>query len=192
VTTTLIAPGPTASVGNPVAGLAGRLRRHAPVALLPMVDVAGLATAGLLAGVAGWWTTTYACAVLVLLAADGQHRLRICRRISDQVPRTVAVTAIPLLAVLPWAGYAEGLRLGLLSAASLIALRAGTCAALRSAHRRGRLLESALVIGTGTTAMRIVELLGNHPELGLCPEGSSTAGSLGSACHSHCSASRWS
>jgi hypothetical protein len=108
VTTTLIAPGPTAPVGNPVAGLAGRLRRHAPVALLPMVDVAGLATAGLLAGVSGWWAPTYACAVLVLLTADGQHRLRICRRISDQVPRTVAVTAIPLLAVLPWAGYAGG------------------------------------------------------------------------------------
>jgi hypothetical protein len=76
------------------------------------------------------------------------------------------VTAIPLLAVLPWAGYAEGLRLGLLSAASLVALRAGACAALRSAHRHGRLLEPALVICTGTTAMRIVELLGNHPELG--------------------------
>ncbi|HSL07383.1 MAG TPA: exopolysaccharide biosynthesis polyprenyl glycosylphosphotransferase [Pseudonocardiaceae bacterium] len=171
MTTTLTAPGPTAPLDSPLAGLTGRVRRHAPVALLPMVDVLALATAGLLAGAPGWWATTYACAVLVLLTADGQHRLRICRRISDQVPRTVAVTAVPLLAVLPWAGYAEGLRLGLLSAASLVALRTGACAALRSAHRRGRLLEPALVVGTGATAVRVVELLGNHPELGLAPRG---------------------
>ena len=169
MTTTLIMPGPTAPVAIP--GLGARLRRHAPVAVLPMVDIVGLATAGLLAGASAWWATTYACAVLVLLTADGQHRLRICRRISDQVPRTVAVTAIPLLAVLPWAGYAEGWRLGLLSTASLVILRAGACAALKSAHRRGRLLEPALIVGTGATAVRVVELLGNHPELGLVPRG---------------------
>jgi exopolysaccharide biosynthesis polyprenyl glycosylphosphotransferase len=171
VTTTLIAPGPTTPLDNLVAGLAQRLHRLAPVGLLPMVDVAGLATAGLLAETSGWWATTYACAVLVLLTADGQHRLRICRRISDQVPRTVAVTAIPLLAVLPWAGYAEGLGLGLLSAASVVALRAGACAVLRSAHRRGRLLEPALIVGTDATAVRVGELLGNHPELGVAPRG---------------------
>ncbi|MGH3835177.1 MAG: hypothetical protein ACRDSF_05670, partial [Pseudonocardiaceae bacterium] len=126
--TTLIAPAPSAPVdspaANPVADATGRLHplqvRHAPVAVLPMIllpaaDVVGLATAGLLAGTPGWWATTYACAVLVLLTADGQHRLRICRRISDQVPRTVAVTAMPLLAVLPWVGSAAGLRLALLS-----------------------------------------------------------------------------
>ncbi|MGH3812998.1 MAG: nucleoside-diphosphate sugar epimerase/dehydratase, partial [Pseudonocardiaceae bacterium] len=182
--TTLIAPAPSAPVdspaANPVADATGRLHplqvRHAPVAVLPMIllpaaDVVGLATAGLLAGTPGWWATTYACAVLVLLTADGQHRLRICRRISDQVPRTVAVTAMPLLAVLPWVGSTAGLRLALLAAASLVILRAGACAALKSAHRRGRLLEPTLVVGTGATAVRVVELLGNHPELGLTPRG---------------------
>lgn len=139
--------------------------------LLPMADVVGLATAGLLAGTSAWWATTYACAVLVLLAADGQHRLRICRRVSEQVPRTAAVAAMPLPAVLPWVGSAETLRLGLFAAASLVALRTVTCAALRSAHRRGRLLEPALIVGTGATAVRVVELLGNHPELGLVPRG---------------------
>lgn len=151
----------------------------APVAVLPMVlptvDLASLATAGLLAkasgwGASGWAAATYACAVLVLLVADGQHRLRICRRVSDQLPRTVAVAAMPLLALLPWLGP-DGLRLGLISAASLVAARAGACAALKAAHRRGRLLEPALIVGTGATAVRVARLLRDHPELGLEPYG---------------------
>lgn len=146
----------------------------APVAplplVLPMVDVVGLATAGLLAGASGWATATYACAVLVLLVADGQHRLRICRRVSDQLPRTVAVAVMPLLAVLPWLGP-DGPRLGLLSAASLVTVRAGACAALKAAHRRGRLLEPALVVGTSATAVRVAQLLRERPELGLVPRG---------------------
>lgn len=44
-------------------------------------------------------------------------------------------------------------------------------AALKSAHRRGRLVEPALAAGTGPTAVRVVELLGNHPELGSTPQG---------------------
>jgi exopolysaccharide biosynthesis polyprenyl glycosylphosphotransferase len=183
VTTSLTAPGLTAPAENgtakgplngPAHGVGGRLRQRAPAALLPMVlpmaDVAGLATAGLLAGASGWGTATYACAVLVLLVADGQHRLRVCRRVSDQLPRTVAVAAMPLLAVLPWVGP-DGLRLGLLCAASLVAVRAGVCTALKAAHRRGRLLEPALVLGTGATAVRVVQLLHDHPELGLAPRG---------------------
>jgi exopolysaccharide biosynthesis polyprenyl glycosylphosphotransferase len=165
--TTSLAPAP-----------AEQLRRGAPAAALPMVlpvvDIAGLATAGLLVGASGWATAAYACAVLVLLVADGQHRLRICRRVSDQLPRTVAVAAMPLLAVLPWVGPGVGsdeLRLALASAASLVAVRAGTCAALRGAHRRGRLLEPTLVIGTGATAVRVGQLLRHQPELGLAPQG---------------------
>jgi exopolysaccharide biosynthesis polyprenyl glycosylphosphotransferase len=146
----------------------------APVAVLPMVlptvDLASLTTAGLLTRASGWGATTYACAVLVLLVADGQHRLRICRRVSDQLPRTVAVAAMPLLALLPWLGP-DGLRLGLISAASLVAARAGACAALKAAHRRGRLLEPALIVGTGATAVRVARLLRDHPELGLEPCG---------------------
>jgi exopolysaccharide biosynthesis polyprenyl glycosylphosphotransferase len=138
--------------------------------VLPVADVAALTTAGLLARASGWGSTTYACAVLVLLVADGQHRLRICRRVSDQLPRTVAVAAMPLLAALPWLGP-DGLRLGLLSAVSLVAVRAGACAALKAAHRRGRLLEPALIVGTGATAIRVAQLLCDHPELGLAPRG---------------------
>ena len=160
--------------GSPV----GPVRRAAPAAALPMVlpmaDIAVLATAGLLIGASGWAAAAYACAVLVLLVADGQHRLRICRRVSDQLPRTVAVAAMPLLAVLPWVGPsvgADGLRLALISIASLITVRAGACTALKAAHRRGRLLEPTLVVGSGATAVRVGQLLRDHPELGLAPRG---------------------
>jgi exopolysaccharide biosynthesis polyprenyl glycosylphosphotransferase len=156
----------------------GPLRRAAPAAALPMVlpmaDIAVLATAGLLIGASGLAAAAYACAVLVLLVADGQHRLRICRRVSDQLPRTVAVAAMPLLTVLPWLGPgvgAGGLRLALVSTASLIAARAGACTALKAAHRRGRLLEPTLVVGTGATAVRVGQLLRAHPELGLASRG---------------------
>jgi FlaA1/EpsC-like NDP-sugar epimerase len=73
--------------------------------------------------------------------------------------------------VLPWVGFVAGLRLGLLSAVSLVTLRAAACAALKSAHRRGRLREPTLIVGTGATAVRVVELLGDHPQFGLVPRG---------------------
>ena len=155
--------------------LGGRLRRHAPAALLPvslpLADVAGLTMACLLSGASRWEASVYVCAVLVLLVADGQHRLRICRRVSDQLPRTVAVAAAPLLLVLPWVAASGGLALVLRCAAALVAVRVGLCAALKIAHRRGWWHEPALVVGTGSTAMRVARLLHDHPELGLTPRG---------------------
>lgn len=47
----------------------------------------------------------------------------------------------------------------------------GAWAALKSAHRRERLVEPTLVVGAGATAVRVVEPLGNHPELGSTPRG---------------------
>jgi exopolysaccharide biosynthesis polyprenyl glycosylphosphotransferase len=143
---------------------------------LPLADVAGLATACLLTvlfgrGTSAWAAGAYAGAVLVLLVADGQHRLRICRRVADQLPRTVAVAVLPLLAVLPWAGLDGGFALALGCVASLVAARVGACALLKAAHRRGWWHEPTLVIGTGATALRAVHLLHNHPELGLAPRG---------------------
>ncbi len=109
--------------------------------------------------------------MLVLLVADGQHRLRICRRVADQLPRTVAVAAMPLLVVLPWVGLPNGLVMALSCVASLVAARVGTCTLLKAAHRRGWWHEPTLVIGTGATAVRAVHLLHSQPELGLAPQG---------------------
>ncbi|HET9253652.1 MAG TPA: sugar transferase [Pseudonocardiaceae bacterium] len=161
--------------------LGTQVRRRTPASLLPMVlplaDVAGLTTACVVSGwvveawaVPGWVAGGYAIAVLVLLVADGQHRLRICRRVAEQLPRTVAVAAMPLLVVLPWAG-ADGVTLALLCVASLIAVRVGVCTALKLTHRRGWLREPALVIGGCATAVRVVTLLRERPELGLTPCG---------------------
>lgn len=154
--------------GHPRPALLSRL---VPMALLPLVDLAGLATAAALAGAPGLWSAAYVLAALGLLGADGQHRLRICLRVSDQVPRTVAVAAMPLLAVLPCTGAAAGLRLGLYSAALLVALRVAACAGMHAAHRHGRLLEPTLIVGTGATAVRIAHLLCDRPDLGLAPRG---------------------
>ena len=46
--------------------------------------------------------------VLSLLAGAGQHRLRICLRVADQVPRTVTLMALPS-ALVAWAEPAAGL-----------------------------------------------------------------------------------
>jgi exopolysaccharide biosynthesis polyprenyl glycosylphosphotransferase len=172
VTTSLLAP-----------NLGGQLRRP-PLVLLPIVlplaDVVGLATACLLVvfgrsasgqAASGWAAGAYAVLVLVLLMADGQHRLKICRRVADQLPRTVAVAAMPLLVVLPWVGLEDGLVLALSCVASLVATRVGACTVLKAAHRRGWWHEPTLVIGTGATAIRAVRLLHSQPELGLAPQG---------------------
>ena len=156
-------------------GLGRRLRRPAPAALLPMAlplaDGAGLTVTCLLARASRAEASVYACAVLVLLIADGQHRLRICRRVADQLPRTVAVAAMPLLLVLPWVGASGGLALGLRCAAALAAVRVGVCTVLRIVHRRGRWQEPAVIVGSGATAARVVGLLQAHPELGVTPRG---------------------
>jgi exopolysaccharide biosynthesis polyprenyl glycosylphosphotransferase len=156
-------------------GLGRRLRWPAPAALLPlalpMADSAGLTVACLLTRASGWEASVYACAVLVLLVADGQHRLRICRRVADQLPRTVAVAAMPLLLVLPWVGASSGLGLGLRCAAALAAVRVGVCTVLKIVHRRGWWHEPAVVVGSGATAARVARLLQAHPEFGLTPRG---------------------
>jgi exopolysaccharide biosynthesis polyprenyl glycosylphosphotransferase len=164
VTTSLLAP-----------CLGRRLRRPAPAAVLPVIlplaDVAGLVAACLVTTGLRWEASVYAGAVLVLLVADGQHRLRICRRAADQLPRTVAAAALPLLVVLPWVGTRRGLELVLGCVAALVTIRIGVCTALRMAHRRCWWHEPTLVIGTGATAVRVVQLLRDHPELGLAPQG---------------------
>jgi exopolysaccharide biosynthesis polyprenyl glycosylphosphotransferase len=139
--------------------------------ILPMADVIGLTVACLLATAPRWEASVYASAVLVLLVADGQHRLRICRRVADQLPRTMAIAALPLLVVLPWVGAGPGLALVLNCVAALVAVRMGVCTGLRVAHRRGWWHEPTLVVGTGATAVRVAQLLRDHPELGLTPQG---------------------
>jgi exopolysaccharide biosynthesis polyprenyl glycosylphosphotransferase len=177
--------GPTAGIRLPVAahpdgappplrgrrGAGGRGSRVISVAALPAADVLGLAVA---VGVAGRFSLVpvlYALAVLAVLAASGQHRLRICLRVSDQVGRIVIAAALSLLPLLPWlpAGYA--VRLAFCSAGLVLVSRSAASAALRAARSRGLLAEPALVVGAGTLGAYIGDLMREHPELGLRPQG---------------------
>lgn len=144
--------------------------------VLPAADVLGLAAgggmSGVLAGADGFlpWSG-YTVAVLGLLAASRQHRLRICLRVSDQADRIAIAAALPLLPILGWLTVSQAIALVLWSAGLVFGCRLAACAALRAAHRRGLLTEPALVVGAGTFGAYVAELLRGHPELGLRPRG---------------------
>ena len=89
-------------------------------------------------------------------------------RVSDQISRILAAVALPLLLLLPILPVPGVARLALLSAGLVIAFRMAACTLLRYAHRgRGRLTESALVLGAGTFGAYLAGQLRQHPELGL-------------------------
>jgi len=145
--------------------------RFAPVLAMPLADAAGLAAAIGVTGRASLLSWVYVLAVLALLAASGQHRLRICLRVADQAGRVLAAAALPLLILLPWMPPGAAARLALWSAGLVFAFRIAVSAALRAAHRGGLLTEPALVVGAGTFGAHVGELMREHPELGLRPQG---------------------
>jgi exopolysaccharide biosynthesis polyprenyl glycosylphosphotransferase len=150
---------------------ARRASRIAPVVAMPLADVLGVAAAIGVTGTAGLPSVAYALAVLAILAATGQQRLRICLRVADQAGRILAAAAVPLLILLPWVPDGTAAWQAVWSAALVIAFRIAVSAVLRSAHRSGLLSEPALVIGAGTFGAHIGELMRAHPEFGLRPQG---------------------
>ena len=75
--------------------------RYLRISVLPLCDGFALALAVLLA-MPRWQGSGYALVVLALLSVNGAHRLRICLRISDEIPRLTAFVAAPLVLLLPW------------------------------------------------------------------------------------------
>jgi exopolysaccharide biosynthesis polyprenyl glycosylphosphotransferase len=122
-------------------------------------------------GRAGPPTAAFALTMLAILAAGGQHRLRICLRVSDQAGRIVSAVALSLPVLLVWLPVGRAGRLALWSAALVITSRAAACAVLRAAHRRDLLTEPTLIVGAGTLAAHMADLMGQHPEFGLRPRG---------------------
>src|SRR5439155_4823161 len=135
-------------------------------------DAVALTAASVASGVSrdvkgGGLCALYVAVVLITLAAGGVHRLRICLRVADQTGRILIATAVPALALLAWLPGARVAWLAMWSAGLVLAFRGLTCAALRAAHRRGRLTESTVIVGAGTFGAYVAELVREHPELGL-------------------------
>lgn len=153
-----------APVRPPAPGI--RMPRVLPLVLLPAADAVVLVAAVFAAGAAVWSGFLYALVVLGVLAAEGQHRLRICLRAGDQLPRLLIAVAAPAV-LLPW----TPVWLGCAAAGAVVTGRAAVCAGLRAVHRRGLLMEPVLVVGAGELGTRISRALRDHPEFGLLPQG---------------------
>ena len=140
-------------------------------ALLPGCDGFTLVMAAVFT-VSGWLALGYTTAALLLLSATGRHRLRICLRVSDEVPRLAAAAVLPVPLLLLWfPSVVSALQLTIVATGSLLTERSLLYTFLRAAHRRGRLTEPILIVGTGKLSTEIGSLLQEHPELGLRPAG---------------------
>lgn len=144
-----------------------RRRRLLPALVLPAADVLALVLLGVSARTSVGFEVVYGLGVLGLLAADGKHRQRLCLRTSDQVPRITMVATLPLVVLMPWWQPRSSVVFAAASVGLLVASRSLACAAVRAAHRRGFLMQRALVVGTGPVASQMVQLLDEHPDLGL-------------------------
>ena len=141
--------------------------RPAPGVALAAADLTALAVAAAAAGHVSLAVAAYAPAVLVLLAAAGTQRLRICMRLSDQVGRILGAALAPAALLLPWLPAGHAWRLAAWSAGCLLVARSLAYSCVRHARRSGLLTEAALVAGAGQTAVLVTRLLREHPELGL-------------------------
>ncbi|WP_243788243.1 sugar transferase [Saccharopolyspora gloriosae] len=140
--------------------------RLLPVVLWPVVDAVTVTVAALAVGTPGLPGALYVVAVLGVLAAGGGHRLRVCLRVGDQVPRLVLAAAVPAALLVPWTGDGWLVPAG---ASALVLARGAGNAGLRAAHRRGLLVEQVLIVGAGSVGVRISRALREHPEFGLRP-----------------------
>ncbi|SDY92738.1 Sugar transferase involved in LPS biosynthesis (colanic, teichoic acid) [Saccharopolyspora shandongensis] len=157
-------PWPLAA-GNP--GL--RVRRQVGGWVLPAVDFVVLLLLIPVAGANWLLDAGYALVAFAVLAAQGQHRLRICLRVSDQLPQLAVAAGAPLVMLLPWLSGGAVLLTGASAFAGLAVVRGGLYAVLRGGYRRGVLGEPTLIVGSDPLAGEIAEMAAEHPEFGLRP-----------------------
>lgn len=137
--------------------------------LLPAVDIAVLVVLIPVVGVHWLLGAGFALAALVVLAAQGQHRLRICLRVSDQLPQLAVAAGAPLVMLLPWHSGDALLLMAASALAGLLVARGCLYSVLRGGYRRGLLNEPTLIVGSDALAGEIAELAADHPEFGLRP-----------------------
>jgi lipopolysaccharide/colanic/teichoic acid biosynthesis glycosyltransferase len=162
----------------PVHGGRSVARGWAKRGALPLADTAALGAVAAAGSLPVWAAAAYVLAGLGLLAGQGLHRRRICLRVSDQAPRLAAAGALPLVALLPLQRFGA-VALAALAAVLLVGARLAVRAAMRSAHRRGHLVESALLVGAGPGARQVARLLDEHPEFGVRVRGFADRGATG-------------
>jgi exopolysaccharide biosynthesis polyprenyl glycosylphosphotransferase len=149
-----------------------RSARVVAAVLLPLSDALALAAAVAIAGRLDLPVVGYAAAVFIGFAVTGQHRLRICARVSDQVGRIVGGTWIPLLVLLMVSPSAStAWKLAIAAPGCVLALRGLAYRVLGAAHRRQVLTEPTLVVGASEQGVQAAEVMLDHPELGLRPVG---------------------
>jgi exopolysaccharide biosynthesis polyprenyl glycosylphosphotransferase len=163
----LLPPGPRLF---PEARPTGRYAALVRKAALPLTDVSALLLAALLTG-PGWLKLWYVAIVLVFLNLDGRHRMRICLRVSDEVPRLAVAVALPVPLLMFWLDRGVLIRLAALSGGLLVVIRLTLYSLLRAANRRSWLAERTLIVGAGKLGAEIWDLLRDHLELGLLPVG---------------------
>ncbi|MEV0703727.1 sugar transferase [Saccharopolyspora sp. NPDC050389] len=173
-------PWPLAA-GNP--GL--RVRWQVGGWLLPAVDLVALVLLIPVAGVNLPLDAGYALVAFAVLAAQGQHRLRICLRVSDQLPQLAVAAGAPLVALLPWFSGGALLLTGASVFVGLAVARGGLYAVLRGGYRRGVLNEPTLIVGSDAVAGELAEMAAEHPELGLRPRLLERPGELAEAVAAH-------
>ncbi len=143
---------------------AGRLTRRM---LWPVADLLAVAAAAAIAGIGPGRAACYCALVLIGVAAFGLQRLPICLRATDHAGRLAVAAALPALALAPWLSATRALLLAACATVTLLGARAAAGAALRSAYRRGLLVQRAVIIGDCPAGRQLARLLTEHPELGL-------------------------
>jgi lipopolysaccharide/colanic/teichoic acid biosynthesis glycosyltransferase len=157
-----------APAGTPTRRDRRRLVAFARTGLLPLGDSVFLSLAVLAVGYSPT-VLAYAATVLLILRGTGRHRLRICLRVTEELPQLAAAVALPLPILL--AGQGESTRSVILTAVLLVTGRALTYLLVQALRRHGLLNEPALVVGSGTLGIEVAELMQTRPELGLRPLG---------------------
>jgi exopolysaccharide biosynthesis polyprenyl glycosylphosphotransferase len=165
------APARIHRVNHPRAGAGARASRL----VLAGFDVAAAGSVVLATGSGSPWVAGYWALVLLLLAASGSYQSRITLHALNQVPALARRLSVPVLAALAARAWPQvdgsvaaqaALTLPVLAGARLLSY-----GALRHARRRRRLLEPALIVGSGAVAVELARHLRQHREYGLVPVG---------------------
>ncbi|HEX6674602.1 MAG TPA: exopolysaccharide biosynthesis polyprenyl glycosylphosphotransferase [Actinomycetes bacterium] len=165
------APARIHRIDHPRAGAASRTSRL----VLAGFDVAAAGATVLATGSGSPWVAGYWALVLLLLGVSGSYQNRIALHALNQVPVLVRRVSVPVLAVLAGRAWLQVdgsvAAQAALTLPVLVGARLLSYGALRHARRRRRLLEPALIVGSGAVAVDVARRLRQHPAYGLVPVG---------------------